>query len=183
MPNRVVDPKLEERLLSSLKKGKPRVVAKQIETHLQKGGSFQNKELLAAILEPSGMTVAHQLAFNGIEIEDPDILSLKGEDRSEKNAALGHNGCTVAYILAKKGYEFRDPKILMLGNEEGKSTVAHAMAQQGHAFEDQEILKLRDDQGITVAHIMAKNGHVFTDNSILDLKSSHGFSVKDFQNW
>lgn len=171
----------EEKILKLIASGDKRKASNLIEKHLESKNIIQNKDVLRFVLEPSGMTVAHKMAHLSHTFIDPEILSLKGEDRSSLNAILGHNACTVAYILAKRGHTFSDKNILSLGSEEKKSTVAHAMALKGHKFEDKDILKLVDEKGMSVAHIMATNGHIFKDQEILDLKNDFGFSVLDFQ--
>lgn len=173
--------KFEEKILRLFGSGDKRRASNLIEQHLSEKNLISNIDVLKFILEPSGMTVAHKMAHLGFNFTDPEILRLKGEDRSKFNAVFGHNGCSVAYILAKRSHIFSDPTILALGREDNRSTVAHAMAQKGHKFDDKSILKLSDDKGVTVAHIMTRYGHVFKDPEILDLKNDYGFSVLDFQ--
>ena len=173
--------RLENRIKNLISKGERKKASKLIEDAIDIGEQFTEVELLQFILEPSGMTVAHKLALQGISFDNSTILSLKGEDRSSNNIAFGHNGCSVAFILAKKGLQFIEPEIQTLGSEDGRSTVAHAMAEQGHKFSNKEILTLKDDQGMTVAHVMAKCGHSFTDKEILELETPFGFTVESFQ--
>jgi hypothetical protein len=173
--------KFEQRILALISLNECRKASSLIEKYLTEGNSISNFQILKFILEPSGMTVAHKMAHLGFNFTDPEILRLKGEDRSSLNAVFGHSGCSVAYILAKRNQTFKDPSILSLGSEDRRATVAHAMALKGHKFDDPSILKLSDDKGLTVAHIMTKNGHVFSDPEILELKNHYGFSVLDFQ--
>lgn len=173
--------KFEEKILKLIASDDKRKASNLIDKHLAERNSIQNIAVLKFIMEPSGMTVAHKMAYLDFNFTDTEILSLKGEDRSKLNAVLGHNGCSVAFILAKKGHTFSDPTILSLGSEDHRSTVAHAMALKGYKFDDKSILRLSDDKGTTVAHIMATNGFIFKDPEILDFKNDFGFSVLDFQ--
>jgi len=131
--------KFEDKILRLFSFGEKRKASKLIEKHLEEGNIISNKQLLMFVLEPSGMTVAHKLALQGIKLSDPEVLTLKGEDRSKENATLGHSGCSVAYIMARMGHSFNDPSILRLGSEDGRASVAHAMAEKGCKFEDKDI--------------------------------------------
>ena len=173
--------RFEEKILKLISSGEKRKASNQIEKFLEEKNVINNKEVLSFILEPSGMTVAHKMAFLGCTFQDEEILKLRGEDRSKENALYGHNGCSVAFILAKKGQTFVNPEILCLGSELKRSSVAHAMAAKGYKFSDMSILSLADDKGNTVAHVMATAGYQFQDEKILDLKNNFGFSVRDFQ--
>jgi len=171
----------EKKISRLITKSELRKASNLLEEYIESGNSIYNKELLSFVLEPSGMTVAHLLAHNGVNFDDNEILKLKGVDRSNENALFGHNGVSVAFVLAKQGFVFKDKDIQKLGSEDGRATVAHAMAQKGYVFEDVEILEMRDSKGNTVAHYMANKGHKFSDPVILSLENNHGFSVAEFQ--
>jgi hypothetical protein len=171
---------LENKIKKLISKNDKKKASRLIEQSIENSVKFEDKEILRFILEPSGMTVAHRMALKGYTFKDPLILSLKGENRSDRNI-IGHNGCAVAYFLAKKGFTFEEPSILKLGTEDGRSTVAHAMAEKGHKIKVKEILLLKDDQGISVAHVMARYGHKFDDEDILNLTTPFGFTVENIQ--
>ena len=171
----------EKKISSIISKKEIKKASSLLEEYIDSGNIIQNKNLLKFILEPSGMTVAHLLAHNSVNFSDPEILKLKGIDRSQENAIFGHNGVSVAFILAKKGFFFEDREIQLLGSEENRATVAHAMANNGYIFKNPDILRLRDSKGNTVAHVMANNGHNFESPEILNLENNFGFTVKDFQ--
>ena len=178
--------KIEQKILRLYSQGKKRTASNLAVKHIRDGAVFTDKNLLTKIVEPYGHTVAHQMAFQGVNFKDISILKLTGEDRfgdyGKGKNILGHNGCSVAFVLAGKGYFFEDKSIQKLGSEKNVMSVAHAMAKKGYKFTDKDILSLKDSMGLSVAHEMARHGHEFEDKEILELKSIHGLSVRDFQN-
>ena len=137
---------------------------------IKAGIIFKDHNLLKQIVNPYGYTIAHALAYKGVQFDDNEILKLTGVDRSDLNV-MGHSGACVALSLANQGTMFESKEIQKLDG------VATQMAKNGYVFKDLEILKIKG-----VAHEMARLGYKFTDPNILKIENSVGMTVLDFQN-